>query len=127
MIRSLCNAGVRVTGAWNWKAAILSAACRAPIFMLATAKYGWRVMSLAAIVELIFRFFFSGVFAGITQSARKARPVWRAFVCITVVVPMASMCLDGLVHGAMRTPNLKAGIGASLLFPSSQHCLTGTA
>ncbi len=98
---------------WNWKAAILSAVGRAPIFIVTTARYGLRAMSAAAAAELLFRLVFSGVFAAITQNVRKTRPIWRAFVCISILVPALSLSLDWLVHRAMHTPNLKVGIGAS--------------
>ena len=36
---------------WNWKAAVLSAAGRAPIFLLASYSYGWDRALLAFAVE----------------------------------------------------------------------------
>jgi hypothetical protein len=114
VIHFLWSFAVRVAGNWNWKAAILSAAGRAPIFMIATARFGWRAMSLAGAVELVFRLFSSGVFAGITQNVRNTRPIWRAFVCISILIPTTSLGLDWLVHRAVGTPNLKAGIAVSI-------------
>jgi hypothetical protein len=115
VIRNICKAGMCVVGSWNWKAAILSATGRAPVFLISTARFGLRAMSVAGSVELVFRFLLSGVLAGVTQNVRSIRPLWRALVCITVLIPSASLVLDWLVHRMMHTPNLKTGIWASLV------------
>jgi hypothetical protein len=99
---------------WNWKTAALSAAARAPIFALTTASHGLHSVKMAVLVEAAYRVGSSGVFAGITQAIRHQKPIWRSALCITVLIPSVSLWLDYLLHLAMGTPNLKAGIGISL-------------
>jgi hypothetical protein len=94
---------------WNWKAALLSAAGRAPIFLIATAGYGWRSMSIAAGIEFAYRAVSAGFFASIIQSARRSPSRWNSAFQITVLVPGACLLLDYLLHRALGTPNLKTG------------------
>ncbi len=100
---------------WNWKAAVLSAVGRAPIFLVTTYSYGWRSAALAATVETAYRAGTSGVFAAFIQAVRHRRPAWLAILLITVAIPAVSLYLDFLLHVLMRTPNLGAGILASLI------------
>lgn len=94
---------------WNWKAALLSAAGRAPIFLITTCSYGWRSVSLAVAVETIYRAGTAGIFAAFTQAVRNRRPLWQAILLMTVAVPVVSQTLDFLIHHLMGTPNLRTG------------------
>lgn len=108
------NASRRFQFTWHWKAAALSVAGRAPIFAVTTASHGMHSLKMAVLVEAAYRVCSSGVFAGITQAIRNHKPLWRSALCITVLIPAISLWLDYLLHLAMGTPNLKAGIGISL-------------
>src|SRR5262245_53918194 len=72
---------------WNWKAAVFSAATRAPIFGIAAASHGWHGVIGAVLVEAAYRVCSSGVFAGVTQAMRDWKPIWRPALCLTVVIP----------------------------------------
>ncbi len=100
---------------WNWKAALLSASVRAPIFLLTTIGHGWRRASLAMIVEAAFRAGSTGFFAAATQAFRNAKPAWMALLLMLTGFPIVTLVLDGLLHLAMHTPNLAVGMVISLI------------
>jgi hypothetical protein len=101
---------------WNWKAALFSAATRAPIFLMAALGHGWRRASIAMTVEAAFRIGTTGFLAAGTQAFRSAKPKWMAVLIMSTGFPLLTQALDGLLHEAMGTPNLAAGILASLAF-----------
>ena len=70
---------------WNWKAALLSAVFRAPVFLVTTFSYGWHSTTLAVGVEAVYRTATAGIFAGFIQSVRNKRPIWLAVLLITVM------------------------------------------
>lgn len=100
---------------WNWKAAVLSAATRAPIFLLIALGHGWRQASVAMLVEAAFRAGSTGFFAAATQALRKAQPAWLALLLMLTGFPLLTLALDGLLHTAMHTPNLAVGMKVSLV------------
>ena len=100
---------------WNWKAALLSVATRAPVLMLTTLSHGWRRASLAMLVEAAFRAGTTGFFAAATQAFAHAQPAWMALLIMLTGFPLLALALDGLLHLAMHTPNLAAGMMASLI------------
>jgi hypothetical protein len=99
---------------WNWKAALLSSVGRAPIFLVITLGHGWRRASLAMLVEAAFRASSTGFFAAATQAFVKAKPKWMALALMLTGFPLLTLALDGLLHRAMHTPNLLAGMIVSL-------------
>jgi hypothetical protein len=99
---------------WNWKAALLSVATRAPIFLLTTIGHGWRRASLAVLVEAAFRAGTTGFFAAATQAFVRAKPAWLSLLMMLTGLPLLALVLDGLLHLAMHTPNLAAGMMVSL-------------
>jgi hypothetical protein len=99
---------------WNWKAAMLSVVCRAPIFLLIALGHGWRRASIAMLVEAGFRASSTGFFAAGTQALIKARPKWLALLLMLTGFPILTLVLDGLLHRAMHTPNLATGMIVSL-------------
>jgi hypothetical protein len=98
---------------WNWKAAALSAAGRAPIFLASTYRFGWRAATVAVTTEALYRAGTAGFFAAFTQALRHRRPAWRAMLLVAVVVPAIALALDCLLHLAMGTPNLMKGMLAA--------------
>ena len=63
---------------WNWKAAMLSVAFRAPIFIATTYAYGWRSVSLAVLVEAAYRAGTSECSPALSRlSAIGVQPGWR--------------------------------------------------
>ncbi len=100
---------------WNWKAALLSAVGRAPIFLVTTYSYGWRSATLAVALETGYRAGTAGIFSGFIQAVRNRRPTWLAVLLITIAVPGVSQGLDYLLHRLMATPNLRAGTLVGLI------------
>ena len=109
---------------WNWKAAVLSAAGRAPIFLLASYSYGWDRALLAFAVEIAYRAATAGFFAAFTQAISYRRPTWLAALLITAAVPSVSLSLDYAVHRFMNTPNLGASILISIMISMTASLFT---
>jgi hypothetical protein len=108
-----CKAGRVSLQYWNWKAAALSAAGRAPIFLATTYRFGWRAATVAVTAEALYRAGTAGFFAAFTQAVRNRRPVWLAMLLVAVAVPTIALVLDCLLHLAMGTPNLMKGMLAA--------------
>jgi thiamine transporter ThiT len=115
VVRELARHPVRsfVTG-WNWKAAVLSAILRVPVYVITTIKYGWRAATLAGLVEAVFSSGVAGVYASFTEAVRNAVPQSVVALLLLVVLPAITLGFDGLFHYLMGTPNLVAGISVSL-------------
>jgi hypothetical protein len=100
---------------WNWKAATLSAAGRAPIFLVTTCTYGWRAVTVAVTAEALYRAGSAGFFAAVTQALRNRRPRWLTMLLVAVLIPAISLVLDCLLHLFLGTPNLTRGMLVSTL------------
>jgi hypothetical protein len=104
-----------VLNIWNWKAAIMSAIYRAPIFFLTTLKAGWRPALSAMLLEGLFRAFTSGFYGAITQALRSMEPLWLAIFIISVILPGVVQGLDFIVHWIRGTPNGLTGVLVSII------------
>ncbi len=104
-----------VSSFWNWKAATLSAAGRAPIFLAATISHGWHAAAAATLLETAYRAGTAGLFAALTEAMLRVRPRWLALTTVLAVIPAASLFFDYLIHLSMGTPNLRAGISISFV------------
>lgn len=98
---------------WNWKAGALSV-MRAPIYVATTFRHGWQAATLAGAVEAAFSSAAAGVYAAFTEAVRYAVPEFVVGLLLLVVLPAITLVLDALLHYLVRTPNLVAGIAASL-------------
>lgn len=87
---------------WNYKGAILSAALRAPIFLITylIARESWSLALAAAGVQFVFRFVFAGLSGAFIQSFRRVEPPWKAFASILVLVPLVSHLLEYIIQAA---------------------------
>lgn len=63
---------------WNWKAAVLSAIARAPIFVITTYSFGWPGATLVAGVEVVYWAGAAGAFAGVIHALRDLRIAARS-------------------------------------------------
>src|SRR5205807_9247686 len=59
---------------WNWKAAVLSAGLRSPIFFATNLTFGWDAAVRALIVDAVFRTPLVGVYGAATQAFSRAEP-----------------------------------------------------
>src|ERR1043166_5087372 len=72
---------------WNWKAAVLSALLRAPIFFFSYfRKDGLKLAIGAAVAQSVFRIAFGGVNGSIIQSFSKVEPAWHAVLTVPLVL-----------------------------------------
>lgn len=85
---------------WNWKAAVLSALLRAPIFFFTYIfkKDGLKLALGAAIAQSIFRFIFGGVNGSIIQSFSRVEPAWHAVLTVPIVLAIFSHIVEYFVQ-----------------------------
>ena len=85
---------------WNWKAAVLSALLRAPIFFITYVfkKDGLKLAIGDAIAQSIFRFIFGGVNGAIIQSFSKVEPAWHAVLTVPLVLAAFSHLIEYVVQ-----------------------------
>jgi hypothetical protein len=81
---------------WNWKAAVLSALLRAPIFFFTYIfkKDGLKVALGAAVAQSIFRFIFGGVNGSIIQAFSKVEPAWHAVLTVPIILAIFSHLVE---------------------------------
>ena len=97
---------------WNWKAALLSAICRATLFLGVNLPAGVAAGLRAMVTEFLFRGVASGVFGSLTQAFSRAHHFWIALL----VLPALGHTAEFLVHRAAGTPRLSGSIAVSVLF-----------
>lgn len=95
---------------WNWKAGVLSAIYRAPVFFLTSLHAGWRMALSAMSVETAFRVVTSGFYGAIIQALRQLQPAWLAILIVLLLAPAVVQLLEFAVHLFSGTPNLKTGV-----------------
>ncbi|SRR5260221_2727243 len=85
---------------WNWKAAVLSALLRAPIFFFTYLfkKDGLKLAAGAAIAQSVFRIIFGGVNGSIIQSFSKVEPAWHAVLTVPLVLAAFSHVVEYFVQ-----------------------------
>ena len=98
---------------WNWKAGVLSAIYRAPVFFLTSLRAGWRLALSAMLTETAFRVVTSGFYGAVTEAIRKLEPAWLAILIVLMLAPAVVQLLEFAVHLFSGTPNLKAGVFVS--------------
>src|SRR6476620_3344203 len=85
---------------WNWKAAVLSALLRAPIFFFTYffKKEGLKVAVGAALAQSLFRFVFGGVNGAIIQLFSSLQPAWHALLTVPLVLAAFSHLMEFVVQ-----------------------------
>ena len=81
---------------WNWKAAVLSAGLRAPIFFFAYffKKDGLKLAIGAALVQSLFRLIFGGINGAIIQSYSRVEPAWHAVLTVPIILAAFSHLIE---------------------------------
>jgi hypothetical protein len=100
---------------WNWKSAVLSIILRGPIFLIASARRGWKVAIAALITEAIFCAVTAGFYGTLVQAVRNARPKWATGLLITLLIPAGFQGLEYGMHWLRGTPHLKGAEIASVI------------
>jgi hypothetical protein len=98
---------------WNWKAALLSAMLRAPLFLMATLRQGMEAVSIAVIAEAVYSAAISGCYGSVVQKLRQAHPLWASGLLILVILPGLLLWFDYLLHLYTGMTNLKGGMLAA--------------
>jgi hypothetical protein len=98
---------------WNWKAALLSAMLRAPLFLIATLRQGMAAGSIAVIAEAVYSAAISGCYGSVVQKLRRAHPLWASGLLILVILPGLLLWLDYPLHLYTGMTNLKGGMLAA--------------
>lgn len=85
---------------WNWKAAVLSAVLRSPIFFTAylLQKQGLLIAFGAMLAQFVFRTLFGGVNGALIQAFRKVEPAWHAVLTIPLVLAAFSHLVEFIVQ-----------------------------
>jgi hypothetical protein len=101
---------------WNYKTAILSALVRGAIFFATTASAGVGAAASALAAESGFRFVTAGFYGSLTQAFRRVQPDALGTAAAVVALPVIAHSLEFAVHSWRATPNLAAGMSASIAF-----------
>jgi len=101
---------------WNWKAALLSAMLRVPLFLIATLRQGVEAVSIAVFAEAFYSAAISGCYGAVVQKLRRARPLWASGLLILVILPAVLLWFDYLLHLCTGMANLKGGMLAAATF-----------
>jgi hypothetical protein len=103
---------------WNWKAAMVGALMRSPIFFTAyfLQKQGLWIAFAAMLVQFIFRTVFGGFFGGIIQAYSRVEPAWHAVLTIPLVVATLSHLIEFFVQTGFDSILGTEGKGKAIFF-----------
>lgn len=100
VILSLVQHPFQILTRWNWKSAFMGALLRASFYFTVykASRETWLVTMTAVLVELLFRFFTSGISGSLVQSFRRAKPAWLATAVVTVSLPVFGHTVEFIAH-----------------------------
>lgn len=101
---------------WNWKSAVVSAVCRALIFLAVNLPAGLDAAVRAMVLEFVFRAGAAGFYGSLTEAFARRPASVRTTLAALVVVPGVAHTMELLVHYAGGTPMLLKSLAASVLF-----------
>jgi len=101
---------------WHWKASLFSSIIRCSIFFGVNISAGLDAASGAAVAEFVYRLAAAGFYGSLTQAFRAAKPEWLASLTAMLLLPFVQHSIEYGIHWMRGTPNLRASIGASVLF-----------
>ncbi|HMF61580.1 MAG TPA: hypothetical protein VK595_14465 [Vicinamibacterales bacterium] len=101
---------------WNWKSAVVSAAARALIFLVANLPAGVDAGLRAMLTELMFRGIVSGALGSLTQAFSRASPPRDAALVALIVLPAIAHTAEFFVHRQAGTARLGPSVIASIGF-----------
>jgi hypothetical protein len=107
---------------WNWKAALLSAVCRAFIFLTANlpagVAAGWRAFA----TEFAFRIVASGLLGSLTERCATRNLSPTAIAAAVIGIAAAGHAAEYLVHRVAGTQELRRAVAGSVLFTLATTC-----
>jgi hypothetical protein len=110
------NPGKHLLARWNWKSAVLSSLFQSAIFFLTNLTGGLHAAFSAMTTELLFRGATSGFYGAVTEAFCDAEPAWAAALTAMLLLPLANVASEFLVHWLRGTPHIAASIAASMVF-----------
>lgn len=93
---------------WNWKAAALSIAFRAPVYITASFRSGLRETLLALFAETVYCAGTAGFYGAFVQAIRNAQPAWLTALVVTLFLPAVMQVAEYFVHWLRGTHHLHA-------------------
>jgi len=109
---------------WSWKAAALSAICRAGTFFAGNLRSGPKEALRAMLVEAIFAVLTAGLIGAISQRLRAANPAWATGAVVCVGFPGVMILAQFLVHRAAHTPHVGLGLLSSFCLAAIASAFT---
>jgi hypothetical protein len=98
---------------WNWKAALITAVCRAGACMAALWHSPLHAREHFGVVEAAYVLLTSGIFSAWQQQALDVKPRRLSWAIVVLVIPLGSLAADSALHLSLDHGNLRAlGIGA---------------
>ncbi len=113
VLRSILHHPLRMIALWNVKTAVLSAAFRGIIFLVAVSRSHHFGRSEAVFIEVFYGAVTGGVFGTLAQSLRSAQPAWIAESLLFLVVPVLFQGLELAAHTVFGTTYFRSGLFAS--------------
>jgi hypothetical protein len=90
----------QVFSCWNWKCALLSAAARSIVYLVALARSGPHGRVSIVAVEIAYVTLTAGIYAGMQQRALQLRSRLLGNLIVAGGVPALSQTIDWLAHRA---------------------------
>lgn len=98
---------------WNWKAALITAICRAGACMAALWRSPLHARAHFGAVEAAYVLLTAGIFSAWQQQAVGVKPRKLAWAITVLAIPLGSLALDSGLHLWLDRGNMRAlGIGA---------------
>ena len=101
---------------WNWKAALITAVCRAGACMAALWHSPMHAREHFGAVEAAYVLLTAGVFSAWQQQALGVKPRRLAWSIVVLAIPLGSLAADCALHLWLDHGNMRAlGIGALIV------------
>jgi hypothetical protein len=101
---------------WNWKAALITAVCRASACMAALWHTSLHAREHFGAVEAAYVLLTSGIFSAWQQQSLDIKPRRLAWSVAVLAIPLGSLAADSALHLWLDHGNMRAlGIGALLV------------
>jgi hypothetical protein len=101
---------------WNWKSALVSALCRAVIFLTANLPAGVEAGARALTTEFAFRVVASGLLGSLTERCARMNLSRTLTAAAALGLAAVGHAAEYIVHVAAGTPRLGSAFIGSVLF-----------
>src|SRR5262245_32283015 len=100
--------------AWNWKAALLSACARAPLFFLTNLPAGVDAALAAGTTEFAYRAVAAGFYGALTEQFSRLRATRTTTLATVIVVPGVAHLIEYAVHTSAGTARAGTAVLVSI-------------